>query len=119
MSITDPPLKESPDDLEKLEAVDPQRHAELMKRESATWSHDIFAAHIDNGEDSSNILFGCRKCGAYAWKRRGKLVEHCPRRPTTPFMAQRLDRMVNRGLFPTDHGALASTGRWRQRSSAG
>jgi hypothetical protein len=44
-------------------------------------------------------VFGCMLCGSFAWKRRGKLVEACPRRPTSKYMRAQLARLEDQ-CFP-------------------
>ena len=58
-------------------------------------------------------MFGCMLCGAFAWKRRGKQVETCPRRPTTPCMRAQLSKLQDQCFPGEEHKAIRPL---RQRS---
>ena len=63
----------------------------------AVWTHRLVTAEVlPRGEGR---VFGCMLCGSFAWKRRGKLVETCPRRPTSQYMRAQLDKLKDQ-CFP-------------------
>ena len=66
-------------------------------RQHAVWTHQLVTAEIQPRTEGR--IFGCLLCGAFAWKRRGKLVETCPRRPTTQYMRAQLDKLKDQ-CFP-------------------
>jgi hypothetical protein len=72
--------------------------AELVDaRGAAVWTHQLVTAEVlPRGEGR---VFGCMLCGSFAWKRRGKLVEACPRRPTSQYMRAQLDKLKDQ-CFP-------------------
>ena len=63
----------------------------------AVWTHQLVTAEIQPRTEGR--IVGCLLCGAFAWKRRGKLVETCPRRPTTQYMRAQLDKLKDQ-CFP-------------------
>ena len=102
-SITDPPIRSQPKPEVSL-TQEPTAAEQL--RSDAVWSHNLFATRIDFGEDQASpqdVLFACRDCGSYAWKRRTKLVARCPKHATTLTMRQQKERL-EQGLFPGEHG---------------
>ena len=90
MDIMEPPLQQQSkptNSAEPVVAVESlkQPSPEEKARIEALMSHDVFAAHVDNGKEHP-IVFGCRKCGAYTWRGRDKLLQRCPGRPTSVYM---------------------------------
>ena len=100
LSITDPPLRQLPASSSMQEA---ELSASDRQRQSAVWSHNLFAARIEMGDETQRpgTVFGCRDCGAYTWRRRTKLLAQCPQRPTSQPMREQKERMAT-GLFPGD-----------------
>ena len=63
----------------------------LQQREESLRTHEVMTADIL--PKSKGSFFACTKCGAYAWKRRGKLMEQCPGHPNTPELRKQLNRL--------------------------
>ena len=87
-SITDPPLVESNPDHQKSPPV---AEVKQDQRSAHVWTHRLVAAQVfptDQGK-----VFACMACGAYAFKRRGKLVEACRGHPSTQWMRKQKERL--------------------------
>ena len=98
----------------KQKPVYPKRKAPQPKQQSSTTgpesarhkykynSHHIKAATVSDG---TLVLF-CSTCGAYKWKRTGKLGSVCPGHPTGAGAKQRIN-MLNALRFPNSAAHLS------------
>ena len=93
-SITDPALKESKVDQREVRQID---RSQQDQRAADVWTHELVAAELIPSQLGKVIA--CKKCGAFAWKRRGKLVEPCRGNPTTQWMRKQKERL-DAQLFP-------------------
>ena len=82
-------------------------HALSQCPESARLKHTYCKHHIKAAtvSDGTLVLF-CITCGAYKWKRTGKLGSVCPRHPRGPGAKQRIN-MLNALRFPSSTAHLS------------
>jgi hypothetical protein len=78
--------------------------AAVLEREGFVRSHKLVAADLQ--PRSEGWIIACSACGAFAWKRRGKLLEACPGRPTSKYMRQQVEKLRN-FQFPGENMKLA------------
>ena len=82
----------------------PVPSSRAAEREEQVMSHQLVVADVQPRSEGWIIAYTV--CGAFAWKRRGKLLSACPRRPTSVYMRQQLERLRN-FQFPGESPAYA------------
>ena len=94
----------------KRKMQQPKRSASSAFPDAGRFQHTFGKHHVKAStvSDGTLVLF-CITCGAYKWKRTGKLGSVCPRHPRGPGAKQRLN-MLNALRFPrsTSHMSIGS-----------